>query len=602
MGLRERVAELPRLPGVYLWKDAHGEVLYVGKAKDLRSRVRQYVQDGAHKPEMMEHAAAVDYIAVRNNKEALILEQTLIKRHRPRHNVRLTDDKQYPYLKLTKGAYPRLLKTHRRLDDGATYFGPFPDGYGAFHVLKVLNDLFPLRRCKTVPDHKCLYFDIGKCAGPCIDACTDEEYDAIVEDVKRLLRGKSGGLLRRLKTELAAAAEAHRFEEAAKLRDQLTGLQGVLEKQHMVHDRLQDRDIAAIEVRGDRGVVVLLHQRDGKVVGQSAYQLSGIEGRDEALAAFLLGHYADRTVPRYVSLDVEDGPGLEADLRLLAGHAVTVETPKRGDKRRWLEVAATNARLRMEEEHLKRQKRGMGAVEALQDLLGMAALPRVIEGFDISHQAGRHTRAAMVRFVDGEPDKKGYRMFNMRTVGQDAVDAGTARVSHGAGREVDDFASMEEAVARRYARLQAEGRTLPDLVVIDGGPGQLAAARTALRGVGIEVALCSLAKQEEEVFLPGRMHPVRAPRSDAGLQLLQRVRDESHRFGITQVRKKARQSLVASPLDGVRGVGPKRRAELVRAFGGLEGLRAATEADLVRFPGVTPEMAREIQAALAQTE
>lgn len=588
------------MPGVYLWKDEHGEVLYVGKAKDLRARTTQYVQTGAHKPEMMVHARGLDYIAVRNNKEALILEQTLIKRHRPRYNVHLADDKQYPYLKLTKGAYPRLLKTHRRLDDGATYFGPFPDGYGAYHVLNVLNDLFPLRRCKTVPDQKCLYFDIGKCAGPCIDACTDQEYDAIVEDVKRLLQGQATGLLTRLKQDLAAAAQAQRFEEAAKLRDQLTGLQGVLEKQHMVHDRLQDRDIVAIEVRGDRGVVVLLHQRDGKVVGQSAFQLTGIEGPDDAVAAFLVGHYADRTVPRYVSLDVEDGGPLEADLRLLAGHAVTVETPRRGDKRRWLEVAATNARLRMEEDHLKRQKRGMGSVEALQNLLGLQALPRVIEGFDISHQAGRHTRAAMVRFVDGEPDKAGYRMFNMRTVGQDAVDAGTA-IARGAGREVDDYASMEEAVARRYARLVAEGRALPDLVLIDGGPGQLNAARTALRAVGVDVALCSLAKQEEEVFLPGRMHPVRGARNDAGLQLLQRVRDESHRFGITQVRRKARQSLVASPLDGVRGIGPKRRAELVRAFGGLEGLRAATEADLVRFPGVTPDMARDIHQAI-QTE
>lgn len=601
MGLRERVAELPRLPGVYLWKDEHGEVLYVGKAKDLRARTRQYVQDGAHKPEMMEHAADVDYIAVRNNKEALILEQTLIKRHRPRYNVRLTDDKQYPYLKLTKGPYPRLLKTHRRLNDGATYFGPFPDGYGAFHVLGVLNDLFPLRRCKTVPEHKCLYYDIGKCAGPCIDACTDAEYDAIVEEVKALLKGNTGGLLQRLKADLATAAQAQRFEEAAKLRDQLTGLQGVLEKQHMVHDRLQDRDIAAIEARGDRAVVVLLHQRDGKVVGQSAFQLSGIEGPDEALAAFLVGHYADRTVPRYVSADIADGTQLEADLRLLAGHAVTVETPKRGDKRRWLEVAATNARLRMEEDHLKRQRRGMGAVEALQNLLGLPALPRIIEGFDVSHQAGRHTRAAMVRFVDGEPEKAGYRTFNMRTVGQDAVDAGTATASHGTGREVDDFASMEEAVARRYARLQAEGAKLPDLVLIDGGQGQLKAARAALRAVGVDVALCSLAKQEEDVFLPGRIHPVKAPRSDPGLQLLQRVRDESHRFGITQVRRKARQSLVASPLDQVRGIGPRRRSELVRAFGGLEGLRAASVDDLARFPGVTPEMAKDIVAAI-QTE
>lgn len=597
LDLRDRVAELPKLPGVYLWKDADGTVLYVGKAKDLRSRTRQYVLDGAHKPEMMAHVRGLDYIAVTTNKEALLLEQTLIKRHRPRHNVRLTDDKQYPYLKLSNDRYPRLMKVHQRRNDGATYFGPFPDGYGAFHVLQALNDLFPLRRCRTLPNQKCLYYDIGKCIAPCIDACTDAEYDAVVADVKRLLRGNSQDVLKHLRIRMEEAAAAERFEEAARLRDQLAGLQGVLEKQHMVHDQLQDRDIAAIETRQDRGVVVLLHQRGGKVVGQSAFHISGI-GEDDALAAFLTGHYSDRAVPRFVAADVRDGPALEGDLRLLAGRAVTVEVPQRGDKRRWLEVAQTNARLRLEEAHLRRQRRGMGAVEALQQLLGLAEPPRIIEGFDVSHQAGRHTRAAMVRFVDGEKDSSGYRILGMKRVGEDAVAAGTATTSHGPGREVDDFASIEEAVARRYRRLLDEDTPLPDLVLIDGGAGQLHAARKALAAVGAQIPLCALAKQDEEVFVPGRMHPIRAPRSDAGLQLLQRVRDEAHRFGITQVRRKARAAATASPLDGVRGIGPKRRAELVKAFGGLEGLRAATTEDLTAFPGVTPDMASAIRAAL----
>ena len=590
---------MPRSPGVYLWKDAHGEVLYVGKAVDLRSRTRQYLLDGAHKEGLMEHVADVEYIAVTGNKEALILEQTLIKRHRPRFNVRLTDDKQYPYLKLTKDRYPRLIKTHRRLDDGATYFGPFPDGYGAFHVMQVLNDLFPLRRCKTLPNVKCLYYDIGKCIAPCIDACTDEEYDAVVEDVKRLLRGRSRAILTRTKQRLSDAAAAHRFEEAARLRDQLVGLQGVLERQHMVHDRLQDRDIAALEVRGERGVVVLLHQRDGKVVGQSSFALSGITQDEDSLAAFLVGHFADRTVPRYLTARVADPEGLEAELRILADHAVTVEAPQRGDKVRWLEVAETNARLRMEEDVLKRAKRGMGAVEALQDALGLDVPPRIIEGFDISHQGGHHTRGAMVRFVDGEPDKAGYRMFGMKQTGEAAVAAGAP--SRGRGREVDDFASMEEAVARRYRRLSDEGEPLPDLMLIDGGQGQLHAARKALASVGIDVPLVAIAKQEEELWLPGRMHPLRLDRHHAGLQLLQRVRDEAHRFGITQVRRKARAAVTASPLDGVRGIGPKRRQELVRAYGGMTGLRAATAHDLAAFPGITPEIAQAIVEQLRQT-
>ncbi len=585
------MAALPRKPGVYLWKDRHGEVLYVGKATDLRARTGQYVQSGAHKPEMMAHATDLDYIAVHNNKEALILEQTLIKRHRPHYNVRLTDDKQYPYIKLTNDRYPRLVKTHRRINDKATYFGPFPDGYGAFHVMQVLNDLFPLRRCKTVPDHKCLYYDIGKCIAPCIDACTDAEYAAVVEDVKRLLRGKTRDLLGRLESALKEAAADHRFEEAARIRDQLAGLHGVLEKQHMVHDRLQDRDIAALDARGDRGVVALLHQRDGKVVGQSAFLLSGIEEPAAALADFLRGHYADRTVPRHVAAHVDDGEALESDLRDLAGHAVSVEAPQRGDKKRWLDVAATNARLRMEQEVLKAQRRGMGAVEALQNALGLTHAPMRIEGFDISHHAGKHTRAAMVSFQDGEPRKDRYRTFNMKTVGDVAP-------QRGAGREVDDFASIAEAVGRRYTRLLEEEKPLPDLIVIDGGPGQLGAARKALQAIGAQIPLCSLAKQEEEVYLPGRLHPRRLPRDDPGLQLLQRVRDEAHRFGIKQVRAKATRGVTASPLDGVRGIGPKRRAELVQAYGGLEGLRAASVKDLSAFPGVTPEMAQQIVEAL----
>ncbi len=600
--LRDRVARLPRSPGVYQWLAEDGGVLYVGKAKDLRARTMQYIVDGSHKPEMMEHAKDISFIAVGTNKEALLLEQTLIKRHKPRYNVRLTDDKHYPYLKLTHGAWPRLLKTHRRLDDGATYFGPFPDGYGAYHVMQVLNDLFPLRRCKTVPNQKCLYYDIGKCIAPCIDACTPDEYAAVVAEIKDVLKGRSKNLLRRVKADMEQAALDHRFEDAARLRDQLRGLEGVLEKQHMVQDRLQDRDVAAIEARGDLGVVSLLHQREGKIVGQSLFTVHvANETAEEALADFLRGHYTDRPVPRYVAaiLADDEAPRLELDLRSLSGRAVAVEVPQRGDKVRWLDVAGTNARLRLEEETLRRQRRGMGAVEALQVALGLPDLPRIIEGYDISHQAGHHTRAAMVRFVDGEPDKSGYRTFGMKTVGEDAIAKGQTPRKYGTGREVDDFASMAEAVGRRFRGLNEREEPYPDLVLIDGGPGQLSAARRAMaeQGAG-NVAVCSLAKQEEEVFMPKRLHPIRLRRDDPGLQLLQRVRDESHRFGITQVRKKAVASVVSGPLDAVPGIGAKRRAELMQAFGGLAGLRAASADDLSRVPGISKQTAQRIVEVL----
>ncbi|MES2155825.1 MAG: excinuclease ABC subunit UvrC [bacterium] len=602
--LRERVARLPRTPGVYNWKGRDGQILYVGKATDLRSRVGSYLDPDSPKTEaLMAEAVDVDFIAVRTEKEALLLEQTQIKLHRPRFNVRLNDDKQYPYLKLTAEPYPRLLKVHRREDDKATYFGPFPDGTGAWHVLQALQDLVPLRRCRVLPKEKCLYYDIGKCVAPCIAACTDAEYDLLVEEVRDLLEGKADHLIGRVRERMETAAAAQDYETAARLRDQLGGLRGILERQHMVQDKLEDRDIAAIAARGDLAVVTLLHQRDGKIIGQSPFVVTGVPPGEEgaALADFLRGYYQDRAVPRYVTLDAEAdlGPPLEGDLRLLRSGAVTVETPEKGGKRRWVDVALTNARLRLEEEVHRRRRRGTGALEALQQALGLEALPRAIEGFDVSHLAGAHTRAAMVRFSDGEPDKGSYRTFNMRTVGATAVAAGTAAATKGAGREVDDFASIGEAVKRRYARVLSEGDALPDLILIDGGPGQLAAARQALEALGLlRVPLCSLAKEEELVFRPGRLQPLRLSRNDAALQLLQRVRDEAHRFGITQVRRKGVQDVTSSPLDDVPGVGPKRRAELVRLFGGLEGLRAAHVEDLVKVRGITAAMARGILAAL----
>lgn len=596
--LKQAVAGLPKQPGVYQWKNAEGETLYVGKAIDLRSRTKSYLagEQTAKTQQMLEQAWDLEYIAVGNEKEALLLEQTLIKRLKPRYNVRLTDGRNYPYIKLSAGKYPRLLKVHQYTDDGGTYFGPFPDGYGAYHVMNALHDIFPLRRCKTVPKHKCLYYDIGKCIAPCIDACTDAEYDVLVQEVRNLLRGKSKGLLKSLEQKIECAALEKRYEDAGRLRDQLRGLRGVLERQHMLTDKLQDRDIIAMVSQGETAVVTIVHQRDGKIIGQSPFNVQMPE-IERALEKFMLGHYADRVVPRFVTVDLPDGAKLEADLRLLAGRPITVETPQKGEKMRWLDVATTNANLRLQEETIKASRRGMGAVEALQTALGLQEPPRIIEGFDISHHAGEHTRAAMVRFVDGEPGKAGYRTFAMKTVGETAVQAGTA-ASRGKGREVDDFGSMQEAVSRRIRGLIERGDELPDLIVVDGGKGQLSAARTALQEHHADVALCSLAKREEEVFVPGKMNPIILPKNHAGLQLLQRVRDESHRFGITQVRAKATSGVRRSPLDHVVGIGPKKRATLVQAFGGLDGLRAATVEDVEKVPGITSELAKQIVAAL----
>lgn len=622
--LREQVGHLPKEPGVYQWrsKAAGGEILYVGKAVDLRARARSYLSGSDRSPKtlaLMEEAAGIDYIAVANQKEALLLEQTLIKRHKPRFNVRLKDDRSYPYLKLTAGPWPRLIKTHTYRSDGGTYFGPFPDGYGAFHLMRLLNDLVPLRRCRVLPKTKCLYYDIGKCVAPCIDACTREEYDTLVGRVKAVLTGRANDLMKELRADLEVAAQESRFEDAGRIRDQLAGLQGTMERQHVFTQRLEDRDVAAISATGDTGVVVILHQRDGRIVGQSPFDVEGLAdlSPSDALADFLRTHYRDQpAVPRHVTLDTLGADGrlaptktvatlvadLEADLRAMADHAVTVEAPQRGEKRRWVEVAHKNAELRLIQEVERRARRGMGAVEALQEALGLAIAPRSIEGFDISHHAGHHTRAAMVSFQDGAPVKALYRTFNMRQVGADQQ-AGAHTGSGKTRRTVDDYASLFEAVGRRYQRRVAEGKPLPDLVLIDGGKGQLAAARQALQAVGGQAAtlpICSLAKRDEEIFVPTRLHPIRLPRDNAGLQLLQRVRDEAHRFGITQVRRQATKAAAAGPLDHIKGIGPKRRAALVQAFGGLEGLRSASVDDLQRVPGVTADIAAAVVQALAE--
>ena len=592
--LRQAVATLPRSPGVYLWKDADGEVLYVGKATDLRSRTRSYVQDPSVKGgKLMERARSLDFIAVTNNKEALVLEQTLIKRHRPPYNVRLTDDKQYPYLWLTPGPYPRLLKVHGQTSQQGTWFGPFPDGYGAYHVLHALNDLLPLRRCKTLPTEKCLYYDIGKCIAPCIKACTDAEYDALVKKAKALLSGKATDALQELEVKLQDASDRHAFEDAALLRDQLRGLKGALERQHMVKTDLEDRDIAVLERDGAIGVVVLLHQRAGKVVGQSPFV---VDAADDILAlpGFLRSYYKDRPAPRFLATDLVRGDAdeLERDLRELTGRAVTVETPQRGDKVRWLDVARSNAKLRVTEESIRRRKHD-GTLVQLKDALGLTELPRIIEGFDISHFAGQHTRAAMVRFRDGAPEKSGYRTFVMKLVGESTASGRT-----NAGRELDDYASMKEAVGRRLRGLAERNEPLPDLILLDGGPGQLSAAMDAVRGAGVTVEVVAIAKQNEELWRPKRRLPIKLPRDDSGLQLLQRVRDEAHRFGITQVRRKSATAVTSSPLDGIPGIGPKRRAQLVTAFGGLEGLRAASQEDLTALAGITPAIAAKIVKAL----
>lgn len=589
--LRTKAGKMPKEPGVYLWKDPDGVTLYVGKANDLRNRVRSYLSGPQAKrtARMVDEAADIEFIATHSEKEALILEQTLIKREKPRYNVRLTDDKKYPYIKVTKGPYPRVVYT-RDLTQEGTYFGPFPDAWAAKSITRLLNRSFKLRQCRTLPDRACIYHQMGQCLAPCIQAVPDETYAAAAESARRFLRGGGQELVGQIERRMRDAADSYRFEEAAHLRDTAQAIGSVLERQRVFVQGREDRDVVGIARSGDRACCLLLFVRDGHTVGREYYFLSNTEtASDEAIVeAFLTQYYAHAlTVPSEIILPValDDADLLAEWLSDRRDGKVVFTVPERGDKRRLSEMATKNAGLLAQEDHFKREKERSMGVDALQRLLGLERPPKTIDGFDISHHAGEHTVASMVRFLNGLPHKEMYRRYKIRDV-----------------EGIDDFASMKEAVHRRFKGLVERGDELPDLVMVDGGRGQLKAARAALDELGLEdtQAICALAKREEEVWLPNRLHPVKAPENDEGRLLLQRVRDEAHRFAIKYQEKLKGSALTRSRLLNVPGVGPERLRQMLRLFGSLEGIRDAPLEELVKVHGVNERMAKEIQEELGR--
>ncbi|MBW3583017.1 MAG: excinuclease ABC subunit UvrC [Euryarchaeota archaeon] len=583
--LAARAAVFPHEPGVYLWRDKKDEVLYVGKAVDLRNRVRSYLS-GAHEARteaMVDEATDVEFIATHTEKEALILEQTLIKKERPRYNVRLTDDKKYPYIKVTDERYPRVVYT-RDLTRKGTYFGPFPDAWAAKSITRLLNATFQLRQCRTLPDRACIYHQMGQCLAPCIDAVPDSEYKAAADAARGFLKGQGEKLVKGFETRMKTAAEAERFEEAARLRDTAAAIRSVLERQRVFAAGQEDRDVVGFARSGDRACCLLLFVRDGKTVGREYYFLANTLERSDAdvVEAFLTQYYAHAlAVPREVVLPVRlpEAELLSEWLSDRRGGGVRFTVPERGDKLRLVEMAMKNAGLLAQEDHFKRERERSMGVEALHGLLKLERPPRTIDGFDISHHGGDHTVASMVRFLNGLPHKEMYRRYKIR---------------HVAG--IDDFAAMREAVKRRFEGLVERGDELPDLVMVDGGRGQLRAAVDALKELGLEEQpVCSLAKREEEIFLPLRLHPIRAPARHEGRQLLERVRNEAHRFAIKYQENLKGKALTRSRLLSVPGVGPERLRRLLRRFGSLEGIAAASLEELCEVPGVTQALASRIQ-------
>ena len=615
--LEAQVASFPTTPGVYLFKDAKGRVLYVGKADSLRDRVRNYFGPSldVRFVRLVERAERVEYVLTGSISESYLLENNLIKQHKPRYNIRLKDDKSYPYVKITLGEdFPRILRTRILGDRSARYFGPFANAKSVDESLDLLQKLFPYRTCKlridagddgrgkTVPPsalpggRPCLLFHLKRCTAPCVGNTTKDEYRATIDRSVLFLEGRYETLARDARKEMAAASEALQFERAALLRDRLVAIDRTLDRQEVHAYKGDDFDVLAAAIDEGDAVVQVFRVRDGTVVGRDHFALEGSEGASPAdvVASFLRLHYsaAGALPPEIVSpVALPETEQLEAFLSERRGGPVRVLVPQRGRKRHLAELAARNAADALEQERVRwladRGKTETALVE-LQEALGLEGPPKRIECYDVSHVQGTSVVSSMVVFEDGRPAKSQYRRFRARVQDRN-----------------DDFANMRETLRRRFARSsQADETTgsawaLPDLVILDGGKGQLSAGLDALADAGrLQIPIVALAKEREELFLPNRADPIVLPRNSQGMYLVQRVRDEAHRFAITYHQNVRAKRAVHSILDDVAGVGPAKKRALLRKFGSVRGMREAPLDDLSAVAGVGQALAKRIKEAL----
>ena len=580
--LAERIRELPDRPGIYIFKDAAGKVLYVGKASSLRKRAVSYLSR-EHEPRlaaMMSEAAEVEFVVTDSPAEALLLENNWIKRRKPRYNILLRDDKTYPYLKLTvQEPFPRIAFTRRILDDGAEYFGPFLPGGLARKAIKLVQKLFLVRVCHIEVDgslpRPCLYYGMHRCLGPCVAALTTPElYAEAVQQARLFLAGRNDVLVRRLKREMWEAAEATDYERAAQLRDTLAEVEAIGERRKLSSVAGEDVDVYGVHVASGHAAVVVLVMRGGQVLDRRELFWEGVGHISaELLLSQVVPQIYDRTtfIPKEIHLPapIEDEEALLTWLSERKGEKVYLRLPSRGPKAERLALARHNAEM-AHRRRFRGQEIAPGAA-ALERHLCLLDPPRRIEGFDISHFQGGETVASLVVWEEGKMRKSDYRTFNIRGLDQ-----------------ADDFAAMRQAVDRRYRRRLEELGEMPDLILIDGGRGQLNAALAALADLGVEeTPIVGLAKREEEIYLTDRPEPLALPRDDAGLRLLQQVRDEAHRFAVSRHRRRRSARTLHSRLDDLAGIGPHRRKRLLTHFGSLEKVREAGLAELVGVLGPT---------------
>ena len=611
------LASLPAKPGVYLHKNKQGTVIYVGKAINLRSRVRSYFHknvDSIKTQRLRKEITDIEIITTDSELEALLLENTLIKKYKPHYNVRLKDDKRYPYIKVHwADDFPKVTVTRRMIRDGSRYFGPYTSVWAVHQTLDLLRKVFPYLTCdRTIngqDTRACLYFDIKLCNGPCIGAVNRDEYRNMIKGLMDFLSGKSDHIMGQLEARMMRAAENLQYEKAAEYRDQLTAVNRIVSKQKVIAAANTDQDVIAFAREKGDACVQVFFIRHGKLIGREYFLLDGTEGEsdEDVLQEFVTQFYDEAAhIPKEVLLpnEVAEAMVIEEWLRQKRSTKVTLHVPQRGKKKELVEMAAANATdtlATLRQQWAADRSRHVEAMTEIQQALELPAPPARIECYDISHTQGAQTVGSMVVFVQGVPKKSDYRRFNVKTVGN------------------DDYGAMKEVLTRRFQRYkdyqagelhdpsqigkikkETAWALLPDLLLIDGGKGQLGVASEVLEIFDLqeEVPVAALAKQEEELFVPGRTKPSLLPRRSQGLFLVQRVRDEAHRFANEGHRKRRSKAGVASILDGISGVGPKRRQVLLAHFGSLEDLRKATAEEIGSVPGIPLHVAESVKAQL----
>jgi len=584
------VRNLPDGPGVYLMKDDRGGILYVGKAVSLRKRVSSYFRKTAAQDPKVESLVSqiqgIDYIVTSTELEALILENSLIKKHKPKYNIVLRDDKNYPYLCLTvKEKYPRLIVTRRVQRDGNLYFGPYIPASALRKTLRLIYQLFPLRQCRAMSkrERPCLQYQMRRCAGPCAGATDPEEYRAIVQKVKLFLLGKKDHLLASMEKQMQEASDRLEYEKAAQIRDQIRAIRQTLQSQDVFSTQLKNKDIISLARSADLICFVVFFVRYGQLMGKKDFliRVPREVSDEEALQSFIEQFYSsqDVAIPKsiLIGLEIPEARMIEDWLSDRRGAAVSLMNPRSGEGKRQLDLASQNARILIES-HIARELHEDLTLRAVRDDLNLPRLPSRIEGFDISNLAGEEAVGSMVVWIDNQPAKSQYRRFKIK------------RVSG-----IDDYAMIREVVHRRYARLLKEGGSRPDLILIDGGKGHLQAGRSALQELGLlDIPVIALAKREEEIYLTDRESPLRLSRHSPSLQLLQRIRDEAHRYAIAYHRKLRGQSLTRSPILDIEGIGPARQKALLRHFGSLSKVREASLSQLAEVPGINSRIAKRI--------